>query len=373
VYGGYGDSMLRTWDRSMEETYLQRTTRIGDGTVVAHADLSPDGRQVAYSWLDGNRGWVRFVDTATGEATPPARVPVSAGPWASGAWHPQGHRYVATCTTGRCADPAMVLDPATGRVLDRREFFDGAVFSVAYVDGGRSLLVGGSVVPGGAFGSRNLRTLLVDAETLQPRGEPFDIPNHNVVPIGDGSTAMVHESSRDLLSSHWQVIDFSTGDVLSEGDLNFQPYAFAASRDGSAVAMAGDIGEIVTIDVSTGGERRSTGLGAPVLWLNYSDDGELLVSAADDGGVSLWDATTLDLIGTVYPPHLGDSDPAGAQFIGDSHDVAIASYDGTVYRWQTDLDRAIDFACQMAGRNLTEQEWGEFLPAQPYQSVCPDQ
>jgi WD40 repeat protein len=136
--------------------------------------------------------------------------------------------------------------------------------------------------------------------------------------------------------------------------------------------MAGDGGEIVTIDVSTGHEQqRSTGVGASVLWLNYSDDGELLVSGADDGGVSLWDATALDLIGTVYPPHLGDSDPAGAQFIGDSHDVAIASYDGTVYRWQTDLDHAFDFACQMAGRNLTEQEWEEFLPAQPYQSVCP--
>lgn len=63
---------------------------------------------------------------------------------------------------------------------------------------------------------------------------------------------------------------------------------------------------------------------------------------------------------------------AGSQFIGDSQNVAIASYDGRVYRWETDLDRALDFACQMAGRNLTEEEWAEFLPEQPYQSVCPD-
>ena len=151
-------------------------------------------------------------------------------------------------------------------------------------------------------------------------------------------------------------------------------HASVASPDGSTVAVAGDTGEIVTIDVSTGDEqRRSTGLGATVLWLNYSDDGELLVSGAADGGVSLWDASTLDLLGTVYPPHRGEPVPAGAQFIGDTHDVAIASYDGRVYRWETDLDRAIDFACQMAGRNLTEEEWEEFLPAQPYQSVCPDE
>jgi WD40 repeat protein/DNA-binding SARP family transcriptional activator len=374
VYGGYGDSMLRTWDRSMEDTYLQQTTQVGDGKMFAHADFSPDGQQVAYSWLDGGTGWVRFVDTVTGEATPPARVSVSAGPWASGAWHPQSRRYVATCVTGLCADPLMVLDPVTGRVLEKREFFNGDVYSIAYVDGGRSLLVGGSIVPGGAFDRNSLRTVRVEAETLRPRDEPFDIPNHNGFPIGDGSTAMVYLYSPDLLSSQWQVIDFSTGDVLSEGDLDLSAYAFVASMDGSTVAMAGDTGEIVTIDVSTGAElRRSTGLGAPVLWLKYSDDGELLVSGADDGGVSLWDAATLDLLGTVYPPHPGDPNPAGAQFIGDSHDVAIASYDGRIYRWETDLDHAIDFACQMAGRNLTEEEWKEFLPAQPYQSVCPDE
>jgi len=69
----------------------------------------------------------------------------------------------------------------------------------------------------------------------------------------------------------------------------------------------------------------------------------------------------------------GEPVPAGAQFIGDSHDVAIASYDGRVYRWETDVERALDFACQMAGRTLTEEEWEEFVPAQPYQDVCPEQ
>ena len=56
VYGGGGDSMLRTWDLSVEDTYLQQTTQVGDAEVFAHADLSPDGQQVAYSWLDGGHG-----------------------------------------------------------------------------------------------------------------------------------------------------------------------------------------------------------------------------------------------------------------------------------------------------------------------------
>ena len=64
---------------------------------------------------------------------------------------------------------------------------------------------------------------------------------------------------------------------------------------------------------------------------------------------------------------------SGAEFIGDSHDVVIASYDGVLYRWDTDLDRALDLACQMAGRDLTEQEWAQVMPAQPYRSVCPQE
>ena len=366
VYGGGGDSMLRTWDLSVEDTYLQRTTQVGDAEVFAHADFSPDGQQVAYSWLDGDTGWVRFVDTVTGEATPPARVPVSARPLGQRHLASPGsevRRYLSVAPSARDRVTSSSTPPPAGSSRNG---------SSSTATSPRSRTSTGTAAC--SWATSDGRTHLLDAESLLPEGDGFEFAAHVSTPIGDGSTAMVHEFSGDGASVHWRVIDVSTGDVLSEGDLDLVAYASVASPDGSTVAVAGDTGEIVTIDVSTGDEqRRSTGLGAEVLWLDYSDDGELLVSGADDGGVSLWDATTLDLLGTVYPPHHGDPVPAGAQFIGDSHDVAIASYDGKVYRWETDLDRAIDFACQMAGRNLTDEEWEEFLPAQPYQSVCPDE
>lgn len=372
VYSGGGDSMLRTWDLSVQDTYLRQTTRVRDAKVFEQANLSPDGQQVAYGWLDDKgTGWVRFIDTVTGERTPATRLPENEAPGHLGTWDPQGGRYAVYTTfcddCGQQAGIVSVLDATTGELFRGRDVVDGdgGVLSLAYVDEGRSLLAGDS----------DDRTLILDPVTLRLRAGPFDLDAHCcATAIANGSTAMVYEAASDGLSAHWRVIGVSTGEVLSEGELDLRPNVSVASPDGSTVAVAGSSGEIVAIDVSTGEQRRSTtSLGAEVRWLNYSDDGERLVSGAANGAVSLWDARTLDLLGTVFPPHEGTAVPTGAQFIGDSHDVAIASYDGRVYTWETDVDRAIDFACQMAGRNLTEEEWEEFLPAQPFQSVCPDE
>ncbi|MFC7496294.1 MULTISPECIES: BTAD domain-containing putative transcriptional regulator [unclassified Nocardioides] len=360
VYEGGGETMLRTWDRSMQDTYLQQTTRADDAEAFAHVDVSLDGQQVAYSWVDGDSGWVRFVDTATGAATTPTRISAALVPAAS--WHPDGGRYLRWSATG----DVTVLDTTTGDVVDDGKPLDDIV-AAAYVDGGRRLLVGDS----------EERSHLVDAESLRPVGDDLDVPADFVTPIGDGSTAMAGISSPDGISMVWRVIEVATGGVRSEGTVPMVNYgASVSSPDGSTVAMVGESGEIVNVDASTGAlRRRSIGLGAQVLGLDYSVDGELLVSSAVDGRVSLWDATTLDQLGTVYTPRHGAEDPvsADAQFVGDSHDVAIASYDGTVYRWETDLDRALDFACRMAGRDLTEEEWEQFLPDQPFRSVCPDE
>jgi WD40 repeat protein len=242
--------------------------------------------------------------------------------------------------------------------------FGDHVSSIAYIDGSRRLIVGDS----------QGRTHLLDAESLLPSGDDFKPAAGFATAIGTGSTAMVHDFSDDGTSMHWRVIDLGTGDVRLKGNLNLRAHTSVASPDGSTVAVAGDTGEIVALDVSTGQElRRSAGLGSGVLRLDYSADGELLVSGAEDGGVSLWDAATLDRLGTVYPPHQGDPIAAAAQFIGNTHDVAVASHDGKVYRWRTGLARALAFACQMAGRDMTREEWDAVLPAQPFRSVCPQE
>ena len=75
------------------------------------------------SQVDGeDRGWVRFVDTVTGDATPPARFPVWEGEWFNvvDAWHPDGGQYAGYwCDDNACAKPGTVtiVDAVTGRPL----------------------------------------------------------------------------------------------------------------------------------------------------------------------------------------------------------------------------------------------------------------
>ena len=59
-----------------------------------------------------------------------------------------------------------------------------------------------------------------------------------------------------------------------------------------------------------------------------------------------------------------------ADFLPDGHTVAIAAYDDGVYHWDTRLEHAIETACRMAGRDLTEAEWRESFGDRPFQKTC---
>ena len=60
-----------------------------------------------------------------------------------------------------------------------------------------------------------------------------------------------------------------------------------------------------------------------------------------------------------------------AGFRKDPNSVLIAPlWGGPVYEWDTRVDSALDFACGVAGRDLTEAEWTEQFGDRPYRDVC---
>jgi hypothetical protein len=87
--------------------------------------------------------------------------------------------------------------------------------------------------------------------------------------------------------------------------------------------------------------------------------------------VGLWDGHTGDLLALTRPG--SPVSPATVQFLEDSHTLVIPTAAGDVYHWDTRVEEWIKFACQVAGRNLTPDEWTEAFGSEPFHRTCPEQ
>ncbi len=52
--------------------------------------------------------------------------------------------------------------------------------------------------------------------------------------------------------------------------------------------------------------------------------------------------------------------------------VALASKDTTARVWRWRDQDLIDLACSRLTRNLTKEEWKQYLPDEPYRKTCPN-
>jgi len=88
-----------------------------------------------------------------------------------------------------------------------------------------------------------------------------------------------------------------------------------------------------------------------------------VVSAAHP--VEIWDVSSGRQRGTI------DVVPGtiSADFLSDREIVATTTT-GAVTVFDLSVDDWITRACRAAGRDITEDEWAQFLPAHPYQQVC---
>jgi hypothetical protein len=88
-----------------------------------------------------------------------------------------------------------------------------------------------------------------------------------------------------------------------------------------------------------------------------------------DGTAVLWDAASATPVARV------SVDPTyhSAEFRPDGT-LLLAPWDGHAgFVWDPSSPRAVDFACRMAGRDLTAEEWRDNFGTLPYAATCPDQ
>ena len=110
-----------------------------------------------------------------------------------------------------------------------------------------------------------------------------------------------------------------------------------------------------------------------ILTLSISPDGHWLASGARDTTARLWDLTVDDPNTQVTVVRGHSNVVSTVAFSPDSRlmmSIASNGYSASVQLMRTRLEELLDLACQVAGRNLSQDEWHRFVTAEPYRKTC---
>ncbi len=103
--------------------------------------------------------------------------------------------------------------------------------------------------------------------------------------------------------------------------------------------------------------------------LSFSPDGRILASSGSDSKIFLYDVSTGALVGRAIEPD--NSSWLYAEFRPDRNELVGYFSNGALHRWDLDPASWTRHACEIAGRDMTQEEWQRALPGRPYQHVCP--
>jgi WD40 repeat protein/DNA-binding SARP family transcriptional activator len=347
LYTTAGRTVL-TWDLSGERRLIARRPLAEPAKPTLFAYGSPTGDAVVY-W-DGHAR-VQFLDLGTGRAGRAIRT--GHGGIVGQSWRPDGARYATSGVDGF----VRVWDWRTRRLVTERRVASTTIMTVDYTaDGGRLVVAEGT------------RVYAIDAETLQPDGPAIDLDQtvFNASTSPDGHRAIV------ITSAGYSLVDLDEGRVIRHGEA---PEAGGGefSPDGRRFALVFNGGRVRVLDVETGdwvGPQR-VGHDGGIFALDWSPDGRMFATGADDAAIVFWDPDTGAPLSKVLPSRPGDNQMS-PKFLPDGHTLLLAAPGGAVYTMDTRPEHWIDVACSIAGRNLTEEEWSDAFEDRPYRETCPD-
>ena len=193
---------------------------------------------------------------------------------------------------------------------------------------------------------------------------PFDpvafSPNSRLVAVGaaDGSNLIIDTATAEKRSlrqptghQYTRSLAFSPNGTLAAGTLNGTIELWnPISREPTAGPLLVTAGPVSSVAFDSTGQR-------------------FVTTASQDGSVKLFATSTLQQEGPTLntPPGAAST----ATFAPRGNSLLVANDDGNAFTWAVSLTALEQRACAIAGRNLTHQEWNQFVPGQSYRRTCP--
>jgi WD40 repeat protein/class 3 adenylate cyclase len=368
------DGSLMIWDLAGDRR-LGRRFHAGTGNIVP-ADPSPDGllavspsgTTFAVTQDDG-RAVVYNSRTFKKKRT----IMAVKGGLFDAAFSPNG-RLLATAgvdgTVGlwdvNTGKPVYERLPGPPRVLPQRP---NITLSVAFGPDGKTI----------AAGDTSGAVYIWDATSGKLLRAPIKTPADLSLPGTVGVMGLAFSPGGEKLAAghdtNATVYSLPSGRLLYTVDVD-EDYghasAVAFSPDGALLATGGGIGEVRFWDAETGA-RDGRSLIANAGWvesLAFDPSGRIVVSSGSDGTTRLIDVAGRVILGASLPGL--DNVHEDAAFTPDGKRVIVMSDHGEGFAWDVTLAGWERQVCAIAGRNLTRDEWDEFLPERPYEPVCPE-
>lgn len=353
LISGDADGTVLVW-----KTGLFRQLRGHENTVRA-LDFSPDGRSLASGSFDTT---VQRWDSVTGQ---PIGQPMRGHQNSVIAlnYSPAGKILVS----GSAAGDVVFWDAETGQQLaPANKAHSDVVLGFAFSPDGQSMA---SV---GFDGVVNLW----DVASMALKREPLTGHEGWTMAVAfspDGK--LLASTGVDATVRFWDAETGQALGVLPTGHAGWVT-TLAFSPDGKTVAT-GSLDETVQLwDVETmqplGDPLTGHSAGVWYVVFNPADGGKTMLSADGSATVILWDVATR---APLAPPLHGGLETERFALSPDGSQLAIGNFAnaGTISLWRVGEELAQrweDRACRIANRDLTAEEWQQYLGDLPYQATC---
>jgi WD40 repeat protein len=326
----------------------------GGETAVSVVAFSPDGRQVAVG-IDR----VVALWRVDGPALASIELAGHTDSLTALAFSQDGHWLASSSYDGTAR--LWRLDGAATQAITLTGH-DGWVRALAFSPDSQWLATGGQ--------DDTARLWRVGA----PVSDSFVLPGHaeDVVALAfSPDSQWLATGSDDGSARLWDVTQPGSDPIVLLGHAQ-SVGALAFSPDGRWLATGGldNIVRLWEVAAPTREPVALLGHDGGIKAVAFSADNRFLATGSGDGTVRLWQVNAIDR-GSVRLSSQAQG-LFGLAFSPDSRWLATVGADGTAQLWHTRVEELASLACTAAGRNLTLEEWRQFVsPEIAYRSICP--